>query len=74
MALRESPAPSFGRVGHLRQLSYRRCILPGVRLLDRCSQLRQQLSADWRESRYCDASTIVRKAIVQELFSASRKP
>lgn len=45
-----------------------------IRLLDRGTQLRQQLSQDWRDSRYRNALTITRQAFVQEHFSKSAKP
>lgn len=46
----------------------------GVRLLDRGTQLRQQLSQDWRDNDYRNALMIIRQAFVQEHFSASVKP
>lgn len=45
-----------------------------IRLLDRGTQLRQQLSQDWRDNEYRNALMIIRQAFVQEHFSASSKP
>lgn len=45
-----------------------------IRLLDRGTQLRQQLSQDWRDNEYRNALGIIRQAFVQEHFSASAKP
>lgn len=46
-----------------------------IRILDRGTQLRQQLSQDWRDSGgYRNALTITRLAFVQEHFSTNAKP
>lgn len=45
-----------------------------IRLLDRGTQLRQQLSQDWRENEYRNALAIIRQSFIQEHFSASAKP
>lgn len=45
-----------------------------IRLLDRGTQLRQELSKDWRETGYSNALTIIRQAFLREHFSASVKP
>jgi DNA helicase II / ATP-dependent DNA helicase PcrA len=46
-----------------------------VRLLDRGTQLRQELSQDWRDhGSYLNALSIIRKAFVREHFSANAKP
>jgi DNA helicase-2/ATP-dependent DNA helicase PcrA len=46
-----------------------------VRLLDRGAQLRQELSADWRDNgAYENALAIIRRAFVQEHFSTNAKP
>jgi DNA helicase-2/ATP-dependent DNA helicase PcrA len=46
-----------------------------VRLLDRGTQLRQELSEDWRDNgAYINALAITQRAFVQEHFSANAKP
>lgn len=45
-----------------------------IRLLERGSELRQQLAQDWRDNRYGSALEIIRKAFVREHFSMSSKP
>ncbi len=45
-----------------------------IRVLDRGTQLRQELSLDWRDNGYRNVLSIVRQAFVQEHFSASAKP
>lgn len=45
-----------------------------IRLLDRGTQFRQQLSQDWRDSKYRNALSITRQAFVQEHFSKVSKP
>lgn len=46
-----------------------------VRILDRGTQLRQELSQDWRDNDgYRNALTITRQAFVQEHFSMNAKP
>ena len=46
-----------------------------IRLLERGTQLRDALSANWREyGSYTDALSIVRNAFVQEYFTSNSKP
>lgn len=46
-----------------------------VRLLDRGTQLRQELSQDWQDNgTYANALAITQRAFVQEYFSTSTKP
>lgn len=45
-----------------------------IRLLERGTQLRQQLSKDWRDSQYGNALSIIRQAFVQEHLSMTAKP
>lgn len=45
-----------------------------IRLLERGTQLRQQLSQDWRDSQYGNALSIIRQAFVQEHLSMTAKP
>ncbi|TCO76830.1 DNA helicase-2/ATP-dependent DNA helicase PcrA [Plasticicumulans lactativorans] len=45
-----------------------------IRVLERGTQFRQELSRDWRDSGYRNALTITRQAFVQEHFSTSAKP
>jgi DNA helicase-2/ATP-dependent DNA helicase PcrA len=46
-----------------------------VRLLDRGTQLRQELSEDWRDNgAYANALAITQRAFVQEHFSTNAKP
>jgi len=46
-----------------------------IRVLDRGSQLRQELSQDWRKSDgYRNALEIIRQAFIQEYFSKNAKP
>ncbi|MBB3192519.1 UvrD-helicase domain-containing protein [Halomonas cerina] len=46
-----------------------------VRILDRGTQLRQELSQNWRDNgNYRNALAITRKAFIQEHFSMSEKP
>jgi DNA helicase-2/ATP-dependent DNA helicase PcrA len=46
-----------------------------VRLLDRGTQLRQELSEDWRDNgTYANALAITQRAFVQEHFSTNAKP
>ena len=47
----------------------------GVRLLDRGTKLRQELSQDWRDNNgYANALVIIRQAFVREHFSTNTKP
>lgn len=45
-----------------------------IRILNRGSQLRQQLSQDWQDNRYSNALAIIRQAFIQEHFSRNSKP
>lgn len=45
-----------------------------IQLLERGTQLRQQLSQDWRNSQYGNALSIIRQAFVQEHLSMTAKP
>ena len=45
-----------------------------IRLLDRGTQLRQELSQDWRDNDYRNTLTIIRQAFVKEHFSKNAKP
>jgi DNA helicase-2/ATP-dependent DNA helicase PcrA len=46
-----------------------------IRLLERGTQLRQELSQDWRDNgSYANALTITQKAFLREHFSANAKP
>jgi DNA helicase-2/ATP-dependent DNA helicase PcrA len=46
-----------------------------VRLLDHGTQLRQELSADWRDNAaYANALAIIQRAFVEEHFSTNAKP
>lgn len=45
-----------------------------IRLLDRGTQLRQQLAQDWRDYQYRNVLSIIRQAFVQEHFSTNAKP
>lgn len=45
-----------------------------IRLLDRGTQLRQQLAQDWRDNRYRNVLTVIRQTFVREHFSSSAKP
>jgi DNA helicase-2/ATP-dependent DNA helicase PcrA len=46
-----------------------------VRLLDRGTQLRQELSQDWRDNgAYANALAITRRSFVEEHFSTNAKP
>ncbi|HEO1782407.1 TPA: ATP-dependent helicase [Acinetobacter baumannii] len=45
-----------------------------IRILNRGSQLRQQLTEDWQDNRYSNALAIIRQAFVQEHFSRNSKP
>ena len=45
-----------------------------IRILNRGSQLRQQLTEDWQDTRYSNALAIIRQAFVQEHFSRNSKP
>ena len=45
-----------------------------IRVLERGTQLRQQLSQDWRDNSYRNALAITRQAFIQEHFSKNSKP
>lgn len=60
-----------GECKHLQQIAKD---VRNIRLLDRGTQLRQQLAQDWRDNRYCNALAIIRQSFVQEHFSSSAKP
>jgi DNA helicase-2/ATP-dependent DNA helicase PcrA len=65
-ALEDSGCPRFKEIA---------AEVRNIRLLDRGTQLRQALSADWRTyGDYRNALTITRQAFVREHFAVSRTP
>lgn len=60
-----------GACKHLKEIAEE---VKNIRLLDRGTQLRQELSRDWLDNGYRNALAIIRHAFVKEHFSTSAKP
>jgi DNA helicase-2/ATP-dependent DNA helicase PcrA len=60
---------------HRRIMPKRLGVIDNIRVLDRGTQLRQQLSQDWRDNGgYRNALAITRQAFVQQHFSTNARP